>query len=72
MAVRSNEVQLTELQNAGRSDAADARRTTPAERLQMMWQLTLDAWTFKGEPVGEFRIDVVRVLRLEQESSIKD
>jgi hypothetical protein len=67
MAVRSNEVQLTELQKAGRSDAADARRTTPAERLQMMWQLTLDAWTFKGEPLAELRLPrhVVRVLRRE-------
>jgi hypothetical protein len=42
-------------------------KTTPAERLQMMWQLTLDAWAFKGEPVAELRLPrhIVRVLRRE-------
>lgn len=67
MAVRSNEVHLIDLQNADRSDAADSRCTTPAERLQMMWQLTLDAWTFKGEPLAELRLPrhLVRVLRRE-------
>jgi len=42
--------------------------TTPAERLQMMWELTRAAWTFKGEPVAEseFRRDVVRLIRLEE------
>jgi hypothetical protein len=29
----------------------DLLKTTPAERLQMMWQLPLDAWAFKGEPL---------------------
>ena len=29
----------------------DLRDTTVAERLEMVWQLTLDAWAFKGEPV---------------------
>ena len=67
MAVRSNEVKVTALQNADLSEAADARRTTPAERLQMVWQLTLDAWAFKGEPLAELRLPrhVVRVLRRE-------
>jgi hypothetical protein len=42
----------------------DLRSTTPAQRLEMMWQLTLDAWAFKGEPVeSEFRRNVVRVIR---------
>ena len=40
---------------------------TPAERLQMMWELTQAAWTFKGEPVAEQRLPrhLVRVLRRE-------
>jgi hypothetical protein len=43
------------------------KSTTPAERLAMMWQLTLDAWAFKGEPVAELRLPrhIVRVLRTE-------
>ena len=40
-------------------------RSTPARRVAMMWQLAVDAWSFKGEAVGESRLqrDVVRVLR---------
>ena len=43
----------------------DLRTTTAAQRLAMMWQLTLDAWAFKGEPVAEPRLPrhIVRVLR---------
>jgi len=39
--------------------------TTAAERLGMMWQLTLDAWAFTGDPVAESRLPrhLVRVLR---------
>jgi hypothetical protein len=29
---------------------------TPAERLDMMWQLTIDAWSFTGEPIAESRL----------------
>ncbi len=40
-------------------------RTSPAQRVAMMWQLAVDAWAFKGETVGESRLqrDTVRVLR---------
>jgi len=43
----------------------DLERTTPAERLDMMWQLTLDAWALKGDQVAEPRLQrhVVRVIR---------
>lgn len=43
----------------------DLRDTTPEERLEMMWPLAVDAWAFKGEPVGESRLlrHVVRVVR---------
>jgi len=27
--------------------------TTVEERFAMMWQLTQDAWAFRGEPIGE-------------------
>jgi hypothetical protein len=41
------------------------RNTTPAERIDMMWQLTLDAWAAKGEPITNPKMDrsVVRVVR---------
>jgi hypothetical protein len=52
----------------GESDAQDdLKETTPAQRLAMMWQLTLDAWAVKGEPIAELRLSrhIVRVLRRE-------
>ena len=36
-----------------REERRDLADTTPAERLSMMWQLTLDAWAFKGEAIAE-------------------
>lgn len=52
---------------AQQGEDPDLRNTTPAERLGMMWQLTLDAWAFTGEPVAESRLPrhIVRVLRRE-------
>jgi RimJ/RimL family protein N-acetyltransferase len=43
----------------------DLKGTTAAERIAMMWQLTLDAWALKGEPVVDTRMQrhIVRVLR---------
>jgi hypothetical protein len=43
----------------------DLKNTTPAERWAMMWQLALDAWAFKGEPIAESRLqrNIVRVYR---------
>jgi len=34
----------------------------------MMWQLALDAWAFKGEPIPEddLQRSIVRVIRLEE------
>ncbi|MGQ0734792.1 MAG: hypothetical protein ACT4QD_14205 [Acidobacteriota bacterium] len=41
------------------------RSLSPAERLGMMWQLTLDAWAFTGDRSAESRLPrhVVRVHR---------
>ena len=46
---------------------SDLRETSPAERIGMMWQLTLDAWAFKGEASAESRLSrhVVRIVRRE-------
>ena len=38
----------------------------PAERIAMVWQLTMQAWAFKGlEHEPRLRRDVVRVVRRE-------
>lgn len=47
----------------GRTDFADA---SPAERVGVMWQLAVDAWTFMGEAdrvESAFQRDVVRIER---------
>ncbi len=64
MPIEAHEPKVFRLQEQDKYD--DIRSTTPAERLEMMWQLTLDAWAFKGERIvgGEFRKDVVSVIRL--------
>jgi len=48
-----------------KEETDDLKNTTPAERWAMMWQLALDAWAFKGEPIAESRLqrNIVRVLR---------
>jgi hypothetical protein len=57
-------VRVVPLREAGgRSDLAGL---TPGERMDLMWQLAVDAWTFKGEPErAESRLQrhVVRVIR---------
>jgi hypothetical protein len=49
----------------GQDHDEDLADTTPAERLGMMWQLTLDAWAFMGKPVAESRLPrhIVRIRR---------
>ena len=56
-------VRVTTLSSQGTE--TDLAGTTVADRVNMMWQLALDAWTFKGEPVVESRLPrhVVRVER---------
>ena len=65
MSVRMRVIRISRLQDQNRAD--DLQSTTPAQRLQMMWQLALDAWGFKGESVAELRLPrhIVRVLRRE-------
>ena len=41
-------VRKTTLQE--QDDDPELENTTAAERLGMMWQLTLDAWAFTGRP----------------------
>jgi hypothetical protein len=67
MVVELPEIRVSSLSDQDRSDIDNLSKTTAAERLQMMWQLTLDAWAAKGETVTEPRLprNIVRVLRTE-------
>ena len=51
----------------GREDeGSDLAHLSAGERMELMWQLAVDAWTFKGEPDhAESRLQrhVVRVQR---------
>ncbi len=50
-----------------KEETYDLKNTTAAERWAMMWQLALDAWAFKGEPIAESRLqrNIVRIFRRE-------
>jgi hypothetical protein len=56
-------VRVTRLDRQGTED--DFAGTTPAERIGMVWPLTLEAWAFKGMTDAESRLPrhLVRVLR---------
>lgn len=43
----------------------DLRDVTPGDRMAMVWPITVTAWAFMGEPVGESRLQrhTVRILR---------
>ena len=63
MKVLERKIRKTSL----KEEADDLKNTTPEERWAMMWQLALDAWAFKGEPVAEPRLQrhIIRVYRRE-------
>ena len=65
MAANRSEIRVSNLRRQDRSDIQDLSKTTAAERLQMMWQLTLDAWAANGEPVTDQKLPlhVVKVRR---------
>ncbi len=65
MPLETKKVRVSKLEEQDETD--DLRSTTPAERLEMMWQLAIDAWAFKGEPIAELRLPrhIVRVMRRE-------
>lgn len=63
MAESERTIKVTKLADQGRESLLGD--TTAEERVAMMWQLAVDAWAFKGEPVGESRLPrhVVRLVR---------
>jgi hypothetical protein len=50
-----------------KEETYNLKNTTPQERWAMMWQLALDAWAFKGEPLAESRLQrhIIRVYQRE-------
>jgi hypothetical protein len=60
-------IRITKLSEQGQE--TDLRNTTPEERVEMMWQLAIDAWAFKGQPVSNepFQRHIVRVIRGKEE-----
>jgi hypothetical protein len=65
MKVSERKLQVRKISLKDESD--DLKNTTPEERWAMMWQMALDAWAFKGEPVAESRLQrhIIRVFRRE-------
>ena len=63
MKHRNTTVRITSLKDQGYE--SDLENTTPAERIDMMWQLACDAWAFTGNFDAESRLPrhVVRVIR---------
>jgi hypothetical protein len=59
----SRTIRVRKLSDQGKEP--DYRNLTPGERIELVWQLTLDAWAMKGEPIAEQRLlrHVVRVVR---------
>ena len=64
MPDRKRIVTLSKVEEA-RPAYADVADLAPGERMEMVWQLTVDAWAFKGEDIAERRFprDVVRLVR---------
>jgi hypothetical protein len=57
MAESRRNVRVRRLHEQG--EEMDLERTTPSERISMMWQLALDAYAFKGE---DFAVSRERIL----------
>ena len=65
MKVLERNIQIRKISLEEETD--DLKNTTAAERWAMMWQLALDAWAFKGEPIAEPELqrNIVRVYQRE-------
>ncbi len=63
MAEETRKIKVTRLGNE--PSGAELQERTPAERIGMVWQLTVDAYAFRGEKLAESRLPrhAVRILR---------
>lgn len=54
----------------GEEPSDDLRNSTTAEeRLNMMWQLAVDAWSLSGKPIPDYNRNEAPVRKLRQKSS---
>jgi len=53
MTARKNKIMIRIRDLHKQEQDKDLENTSPSERIGMMWQLTLDAWAFKGEKFAE-------------------
>jgi hypothetical protein len=60
-----SQVKLTSLQQHLCDSNAFVADATPAERIQMVWPLTLEAWSLKDPKIAErrFQKHVVRIVK---------
>jgi hypothetical protein len=61
---KNRNIRKSRLSDQGKED--DLKGKSPGELMGMVWELTKDAWAFKGEPIDpEQRLQrhVVRVIR---------
>ncbi len=58
-----SQIEVTNLQSQGRDGGFV--KATPAERIAMVWPLTLEAWAFKDKNIAQsrFQRDQIRVIR---------
>lgn len=64
MAKKNRQIKIVILSD--QEDAADMRKnTTPLQRMEITWQLSQNAWAFKGEPLAEpgLHRHIIRVFR---------
>lgn len=66
MSIKVQDIRQIQVEKlSDQANEFDLKNTTPTERFGMMWQLTLDAWAFKGEPIAEPKLQrhIIHVLR---------
>lgn len=67
MSGKKRDCTLRVLHRGERKESSDWQRLTPAERLEMVWPLTVEAWTWalQGNFDAESRLPrhIVRVIR---------
>ena len=63
MSIQRKIIRVQRLDEQGKDD--ELLEFTPEERIQMVWQITMDTWAFTGEKVAQSRLPrhIVRVLR---------
>ena len=54
--MKNKNIRVTRTQLEDQGKEADLLGTTHEERMGMVWQLTINAWAFKGETIDQQRL----------------